>query len=311
LHNSDGLHYLPYKIDEFKKLAEEFLSANKVRILYNAVLKTVQVADGRIISISVIAAGNPVTIQLNSLIDCSGESIVSRLAGLPVIKSKQYQAAAQVFTLKGVEEENEARLGMILMKSLHKAIAEDKLADFYDRVYIVQGSLQNKCVSLQELKTVAHSFVNNLTEFLRTHVPAFRDASIDHIASEVGTRIGQRGLGKYTLTEDDVLACRKFDDAIANSAWPIEEWGQQRRVMMRYFNTNDFYQVPARCLQSLHISNLFFAGRNISATDSAIASARVMGICLQTGYAAGAMAAASATGSALCNVIKELQNDQL
>jgi len=40
------------------------------------------------------------------------------------------------------------------------------------------------------------------------------------------------------------------------------------------------------------IENLFFGGRIISATDGAIASARVMGICLQTGYAAGKLAAA-------------------
>ena len=38
------------------------------------------------------------------------------------------------------------------------------------------------------------------------------------------------------------------------------------------------------------IDNLFFAGKNISATNKAIASARVMGTCLQTGYAAGKIA---------------------
>lgn len=326
LHNNDGLHYLPYKIDAFKKLSEEFLASNNVSILYNSVLKTVQVVEGKIVSVSVIASGNPITIQLSSIIDCSGEALVSRITGLPVIKSEHYQAAAQVFTLQDVEEDNEARLSMILMKALHKAIDDDVLADFYDRVYIVQGSLQNKCVSLkigiplpvtndpgnlQELQTVARSFVENLTAFLRTHVAAFKNASINHIAPEVGTRIGQRGVGEYILTEEDVLQCRKFNDAIANAAWPIEEWGQQRKVMMRYFNTNDFYQVPAGSLHSSHISNLFFAGRNISASDAAIASARVMGICLQTGYAAGAMAAASASGSPMNDTIKELQNGQL
>jgi hypothetical protein len=35
---------------------------------------------------------------------------------------------------------------------------------------------------------------------------------------------------------------------------------------------------------------LYFAGKNISATTKAIASARVMGTCLQTGYAAGKIA---------------------
>ncbi len=326
LHNTDGLHYLPYNIEAFKIISEKFLKENKVIVLFNAVLKMVQIENGKIVSVSVIAAGNPITIPLRSIIDCSGDSIISRAAGLPLIKSEYYQAAAQVFTLQNVDEDNEARLGMILMKALRSAINNDLLGDFYDRVYIIQGSLQNKAVSLkigiplsvtndpgnlQELKTVAQSFVENLSAFLIAHVAAFKNASIKHIAPEVGTRIGQRSMGKYILSEEDVLHCKKFNDAVASSAWPIEEWGQQRRVKMRYFNLNDYYQIPAGCLQSNSIDNLFFAGRNISATDGAIASARVMGICLQTGYAAGCMAAAEALHLSIIDAVKELQNGQL
>jgi hypothetical protein len=53
------------------------------------------------------------------------------------------------------------------------------------------------------------------------------------------------------------------------------------------------------------------AGRNISATDAAIASARVMGICLQTGYAAGRLAAARAMDIPDFEAINSIQNEQL
>lgn len=326
LHNADGLHYLPYNIEAFKNISLDLLQEHKVKTYFNSVLKTVQTENGKIISLSAIADGNPVTILLKSIIDCSGDSIISRAADLPLIKSENYQAAAQVFTMQGIDETNEARLGMILMKALRAAIDEDKLASFYDRVYIVQGSLKNNMVSikvsiplpvtyapgnLQELRTVAHSFVEHLSGFLISHVPVFKNASIQHIAPEVGIRIGQRSIGKYILTETDVLHCRQFDDAVANATWPIEEWGQQLRVSMRFLQGGDFYQVPAGCLQSAYIDNLFFAGRNISASDAAIASARVMGICLQTGYAAGCMAAATASGISLSNAVKQIQTDQL
>jgi len=91
--------------------------------------------------------------------------------------------------------------------------------------YIVQGSLKNNCVNLkigiplavtyapgnlQELRTVALSFVENLSQFLINHVDAFKNASLAHIAPEVGIRIGQRSIGKYLLTEEDVLSCKKF-----------------------------------------------------------------------------------------------------
>lgn len=326
LHNSDGLHYLPYNIEAFKNISLDIINKNNITAYFNSVLKTVQIKNDKIISISVIAGGIPITIHLRSVIDCSGDSIISRAAGLPLIKSENYQAAAQVFTMQDIDETNEARLGMILMKALRSAIEKNELADFYDRVYIVQGSLINNSASfkigiplpvtyapgnLQALKTVAESFVENLSQFLISHVAAFKNASVQHIAPEVGTRIGQRSVGKYILAEDDVLQCNKFDDAIANAAWPIEEWGQQVRVTMRYFNVDDFYQVPAGCLQSAYINNLFFAGRNIAATDAAIASARVMGICLQTGYAAGCLAAAAASNVTLTEAVKYLQNEQL
>lgn len=326
LHSPEGVHYLPYNIDAFKNICQALINENKISVYFNAVLEHVTLEQHKINTVSIIAAGNPITIYLKSLIDCSGDSIISQSANLPLIKSDQYQAAAQIFTMQGITEENEFKLGMIMMKALRSAIDKNLLGAFYDRVYIVQGSLKNNCVSikigiplqvtyapgnLQELRTVALGFVENLAQFLITHIEAFKNAHIQHIAPEVGIRIGQRSTGKYMLTEADVLSCKKFDNAIANASWPIEEWEQNRRVNMRYFNLDDYYQIPADCLQSNYLDNLFFAGRNISATDGAIASARVMGICLQTGYAAGYLAAATAMHISIKDAVKEIQNAQL
>ena len=322
----EGVHYLPYNVEAFKNICLELINENKIPIYFNAVLERVTIEQHKIKSVHIIAAGNPITIHVNALIDCSGDSVISQAASLPLIKSENYQAAAQVFTMTGVTEENEFKLGMIIMKALRSAIDNNILGDFYDRVYIVQGSLKNNAVNLkigiplavtyapgnlQELKTVAQSFVENLSKFLITHVEAFKNAHVHHIAPEVGIRIGQRSTGKYILMEEDVLSCKKFDNAIANASWPIEIWEQNRRVNMRYFKLDDYYQIPAGCLQSNSLDNLFFAGRNISATDAAIASARVMGICLQTGYAAGCLAAATALNLPLIDAIRQVQNGQL
>lgn len=324
--SSEGVHYLPYDIEVFKNITLDLINEHKITVYFNAVLEHVHVEDKKLQSVYIIASGNPVTIRLKALIDCSGDSIISEVAGLPLIKSNNYQAAAQVFTMGGVTEKNESKLGMIIMKALRLAIDNNILGDFYDRVYIVQGSLKNNIVNLkigipmavtyapgnlQELRTVALGFVENLSAFLIKNVDAFKNACLQHIAPEVGIRIGLRSTGKYILQEEDVLSCRKFDDAIANATWPIEIWEQNRRSRLLYFNLDDYYQIPAGCLQSNSLDNLFFAGRNISATDGAIASARVMGICLQTGYAAGCIAAAAASAVSLTDAVSEIQNEQL
>jgi hypothetical protein len=326
LHNNNGLHYLPYDIGVFKTLCGELLQQHKVKVFFDAIPYKADISSDRIRSVLINVAGKDMQFNAGVVIDCSGESIISQLTNTPTIKSDNYQAAAQVFTLKDIGDTTEMQLGMILMKELRSAIDKQELADYYDRVYVVQGSLKNNCVSLklglplpvthtpenlESLTKMAHSFVEELTAFLVGHVPLFKNASIEHIAPEVGIRVGLRTMGNYILTEDDVLSCRKFDDAIANSAWPIEEWGQDKRVKMRYFEHDDFYQVPASCLHSSSINNLFMAGRNISASDGAIASARVMGICLQTGYAAGMLAAAHLREIPEKEMLKKIQEAQL
>ena len=289
-------------------------------------VKSVALDQNNVDSIGIQVDGIEQVINLKSIVDCSGESIVSRLSGQPLIENNHYQAAAQVFTLQNVAPVTEQSLDMILKKALRSAIDENKLEPNFDRVYIVQGSVKNRQVSLKigipmevthtienlhALKILANQLVHQLTAYLVTYVQTFQQASILHIAPEVGIRVSERPLGKYVLTEDDVLNCKKTAHAIANCSWPIEEWEQNRRVKMRYFNLDDFYQVPAGCLQSKFIQNLVMAGRNISADDGAIASARVMGTCLQTGFAAGLLAAGNVLNVSEQEVIKNIQSAQL
>lgn len=51
------------------------------------------------------------------------------------------------------------------------------------------------------------------------------------------------------------------------------------------------YGIPFRCLYSVNISNLMFAGRNISATHVGLSTTRVMGTIGVLGQAAGTAAA--------------------
>ena len=326
LNNNEGLHYLPYQVEAFGEICNEYLAQKGVTVLLNATVENITIRSGIIESVSVTYNNSNIVFQVKAVVDCSGDSVISKAANMSVIKDTQYQAAAQVFSMQGVTEENEARLGMIMMKALRAGIEANEIPAYYDRVYIVQGSLKNGHVNLklgipvpvtyekgnvEEIQRTAREFVQGVSDYLVQHVAAYKNAVTSHIASEAGIRIGERTMGTYLLTEDDVLNCRKFPDAIANGSWPVEIWEQDRRVKMHYFPLDNCYQVPAGCLQAAAISNLYMAGRNISATRMAIASARVMGICLQTGFAAGCMAFAKAAGVPREDILEYLQNLQL
>lgn len=320
-----GLHYLPYAIEDFRLHCQQLLQQNQVTVLYNAEITQLEITSNNIASVSIDAAGGNIQINTAAVIDCSGHSSLSQLAGTPLIKSDQYQAAAQVFTLQQVPAENEAVLGMLLMKELHTAIAGNLLPAHFNRVYIVPGSLRENKVSLkigipqevthlpgnlQALQKTAHALVHQLTDYLIKNTASFKDTRLLHIAPEPGIRVGVRTMGHYVLTREDVLQCRKFEDAVAYGCWPMETWGQDKRAGMIYFNEDDYYHIPAGCLQSGTLHNLFMAGRCISATDAAIASARVIGTCLQTGYAAGWLAAAKKLGLSRQEAIKIIQKGE-
>ena len=103
-------------------------------------------------------------------------------------------------------------------------------------------------------------------------------------------RESRRMLGEYVLTANDIMDARAFLDTVAYGGWPLDDHnpkgfdGEQSNYMIQLHKP---YTIPYRCLYSRNIRNLFFAGRNISATHMAMSSARVMGTCSVLGQAVG------------------------
>ncbi len=114
-----------------------------------------------------------------------------------------------------------------------------------------------------------------------------------------GKRESRRFLGPHVLTQHDVLEARLPDDMVAYGGWWIDMHPPGGVDAVEEFPCEQhpvpyLYGIPLRCLYSRNVENLFFAGRNISATHVAFASTRVMGTCSVVGQAVGAAAALAA-----------------
>jgi hypothetical protein len=305
MYNTAGLHYLPYRPFDFKLLCDEYLGHENITMAFHSTVSGVEMDGDKIKAVNAIVFDRSIRFEPAVVIDCSGESIVSSLAVAELIEENSYQAAAQVFSFSGCTADDEAKLGMSLIKSVMAGINSAELDSHYDRVTIVPGSLRDGSVMLKiglpgvvdndenkstKLEIEARKIVARLAVYLSQNLEPFATAQLSSVAVESGIRTGRRPKGKYILSAEDVLACKKFEDSAAIGCWPIEMWGQDKRVRMKYFAENDFYTISVDCLRSASISNLLFAGRNISATEEAIASARVIGTCLQTGFTAGELA---------------------
>ena len=115
-------------------------------------------------------------------------------------------------------------------------------------------------------------------------------AKLDWVAYIGGTRESRRIVGDVMLTQEDIVSKRDFPDGCVPSTWSIDLHFAKQEYAKK-FPENPFisyadhdrrvdrqygYPVPYRCLYSVNVNNLFMAGRNISVTDVALGTVRVM-----------------------------------
>lgn len=118
---------------------------------------------------------------------------------------------------------------------------------------------------------------------------------LEWIGALPGKRENIRYVGDHILTQGDILAGGRFDDLVAYGGWTMDDhhpgglW--HRGPATVFYETPSPYGIPYRSLYSINIDNLFFAGRNISASHMAMSSTRVMATCALCGQAAGTAAA--------------------
>jgi hypothetical protein len=77
---------------------------------------------------------------------------------------------------------------------------------------------------------------------------------------------------------------------------------------MTFFAERDYFEIPLGCLCPMGLNNVLAAGRCLSATPGALASARVIGTCLATGWAAGVAAAWQADGKPSADAVAAIRS---
>jgi hypothetical protein len=113
----------------------------------------------------------------------------------------------------------------------------------------------------------------------------------------IGVRETRHFEGEYTLTEEDILEARVFDDwAVTKAHFNFDVHnltgsGLDATGMQKGFTQHRGYTIPYRCFVPKKVENLLLAGRNISGTHMAHSNYRVMPICANMGQAVGVAAA--------------------
>ena len=300
---------LPYTPFAFACLADELVATSEIDVYLHACVVGVAAAPRRIDAVRVVTSERTLELQATVVADTSGDGVVAHHAGLATETAADRQLPALVFVLQHVDGEAlGAGARLAVLRTLVAAERDGRVPRGASNLSLGLSAQPGEVIGklaldgVMDARSERRDFLTAaeqegrrrvlaVTEFLKT-LPAFGRAFLSHVAPQVGVRETRRVIGRYQLTRDDVLAGRKFDDAVARASWPIELWEEGRLgATYEYLEDGQTYDIPLRSLHARDVDNLFMAGRCMSATHEALGSARVIGTCLATGEAVGKAAA--------------------
>ncbi|MBQ9915510.1 MAG: FAD-dependent oxidoreductase, partial [Clostridia bacterium] len=180
-----------------------------------------------------------------------------------------------------------------------RAPAPDVYSDYENFWYLELGGTRNTIDDTEVLRDELVGLAAGTWDYIKNS--GKYDASkwdLDFLGFLPGKRESRRMSGEYTLTQKDVYGGGTFSDEIAYGGWPLDDHFPggfyQKGEPNSFTDTPAPYSIPYRTLYSINVDNLYFAGRNISATHLAMSTTRVMATCMLLGEAVGKAAAIAA-----------------
>jgi len=309
---SHRVRYSPTVDPEYLKIVgARMLDEAGVKMLFHAWACSTIVSDGAVQGVVFESKSGRFAVLATVVVDCTGDGDVFALAGAEY--EKQDLPLGLVFRLGGVNvqkansfvNENPGEFDA-LVRELAKAGGTGGGVGGLNAIYYrtvrdgivwCNNSVPTEdTLSIEELtraeKERRETALRTL-EFFRKNLPGFEDAFLVHTAPQLGTRGSRRLKGEHTLTKDEWMGEKHFDDVIATCSPRTEG--------------EPLVKVPYGCLLPEKLENLLAAGRCISVDTAVHNCVRLIPACLATGQAAGTAAALGVRGGVTPRGIDRLQ----
>ncbi len=125
--------------------------------------------------------------------------------------------------------------------------------------------------------------------------PEAETMTLEWVGMIPGKRESRRFEGDYMMIQQDIVEQRTHYDAVSAGGWSLDlhpsDGIYSDRPGCEQWHAKGVYQIPYRTMFSRNITNLFLAGRIISASHVAFGSTRVMATCAHNAQAVGIAAA--------------------
>ncbi len=320
---------------------DEFCVRAGVRIYYNTTAVDAEVENERIKSVVVFNKDGFVKIEADSFIDCTGDADIAHFAGCPYEKGRIEDGlttpCSTEFHVENVDAnelvtyQNEHQSPK-LVEIIERLKSEGKWpfsAEIFVTVRLVEedvfliNTLRQTQIDGVNEKSVTDALIQgrrdavHLFEIMKEHFPGFKNARIRTVADHLGVRETRRITGRYTVSVDDALSGKKYDDTVAATTYnfdlpdPIKPSYDAMMGDVKKPHAERKYiviRLPYRAMLPRGINNLIVAGRCVSVEREVMGAMRIIGPCFMMGQAAGTAASIAKAGDFTTVDIKTLQN---
>lgn len=300
-----------------------------VEVLLGATVAGASASDGKVGEIEVVARGGRLRLEGRCYVDATGDGELAALAGAEMLPDEgRRQPMTLRFAMGGLDlsalseglpgiwrtnaggyleagygELKESPLG----DSVRAAIASGMLEEDdlgYWQVFTMNGrpgELAFNCpriagfdpldpFALSEAYRIGREKIARIAAFTRT-LPGCAAGYVSAVAPLMGIRESRRVRGEYVLTGEDHAGRVKFEDVIARNRYPVDIHLARGILHPQPYPPGEWHDVPYRSLVVRGFSNLWVAGRCLSADFVAQSAVRIQPVCRSMGAAAGAAAA--------------------
>ncbi|OZI74860.1 FAD-dependent oxidoreductase [Bordetella genomosp. 12] len=304
----------------WREVADQLVEAAGARVLFHTSVSGVIMRGDACIGVVLESAAGQSIVLARCVIDASGDAAVVARAGLGYVFGDQgkIQNPTMFFRLGqvdmarfldywGEDTINPPKVSeaITLADEQHRyALPRKKIWIFpttrpgellvnATRLTSRDGHMMNVInpADITEAEIDGRKQVREYAAFLSACVPGCEASYVVDTGTQVGVRQTRSIVGVATLSNEDVLQCRKRPDGICRVPWPIELHAGEKPKL--HWLLDDYYEVPYLALVPEHGENLIVAGRCLSAEHEALASARVTAQCFEYGRAAALAAVLS------------------
>ena len=159
--------------------------------------------------------------------------------------------------------------------------------------WIEYGGRKDTVHDTEDIKWELWKIVYGVWDYIKNSgkFPEAETMTLEWVGTIPGKRESRRFEGDYMMTQQDVIEQREHFDVVSVGGWSLDlhpsDAVYSEKSPCNQWHSKGVYGIPYRSYYSRNISNLFLAGRIISASHVAFGSTRVMLTCAHGGSAVG------------------------